>query len=135
MNTRPDNTLALQWRLIYCKSSALLVVWWLQRHLKYFTDKIWTIIKHWLLVQKGWIQKTRMINPLQTWLLKSESINLVRKREWERNTGWPFIHGRVFLVRRKTWLVHGVRYCTVAYIIVTFYNVPEQHGHVYLVGL
>ena len=27
------------------------------------------------------------------------------------------------------------RYCTVAYTSVTFYKVPEQHGHVYLVGL
>ena len=29
----------------------------------------------------------------------------------------------------------SVRFCTVAYTFVTFYKVPEQHDHVYLVGL
>ena len=37
-----------------------------------------------------------------------------------------------YLVKRG---LSSVRYCTVAYTIVTFYKVPEQHGHVYLVGL
>ena len=39
-------------------------------------------------------------------------------------------HGRVFLV------LFPVYACTVAYTgQVTFYKVPEKHGHVYLVGL
>ena len=37
-----------------------------------------------------------------------------------------------FLVKRD---LSSVRYCTVAYTSLTFYKVPEQHGHVYLVGL
>ena len=44
------------------------------------------------------------------------------------NTGWPVIHGRVFLVTCKKWLVKNTRQ-------VTFYRVPEKHGHVYLVRL
>ena len=42
---------------------------------------------------------------------------------------WPcaFWH----LVKRD---LSSVRYCRVAYTIVTFYKVPEKHDHVYLVG-
>ena len=42
-------------------------------------------------------------------------------------TGWPVIHGRVFMVPFRTWLVQ----CTLLY---TLNKVPEQHDHVYLVG-
>ena len=48
------------------------------------------------------------------------------------HTGWPVIHGHVFLLPYKKWLVQ----CTVAYTgQVTFYKVREKHGHVYLVKL
>ena len=43
------------------------------------------------------------------------------------------LHGRVFLVPYKT--LPDVRHCTIAYTSVTFYKVPEQHGHVDLTGL
>ena len=45
-------------------------------------------------------------------------------------TGWPVIHGRVFLVPSKPWLVQ----CTLLYTLYsiehffTFNKVPEQHG-------
>ena len=38
----------------------------------------------------------------------------------------------LYLVKRD---LSGVRYCTVTYNSATFDKVPEQHGHVYLVGL
>ena len=44
------------------------------------------------------------------------------------------IHGRVLLVPCKQDL-STQRQCTVAYTSVTLNKVPEQHGHVYLVGL
>ena len=43
------------------------------------------------------------------------------------------IHGRVVLVPCKSDL-SSVSYCTVANTSITFYKVPEQHGHVYLAG-
>ena len=44
------------------------------------------------------------------------------------STGWPAKHAHIFLYPVK----HDahVHYCTVAYTgRVTFYKVPEQHGH------
>ena len=41
--------------------------------------------------------------------------------------GWPIVHGRVILETWKTWLV---QWTLLAYTSVTFYKVPEQHGHV-----
>ena len=51
-----------------------------------------------------------------------------RNTKYMGDTGWPVIHGRVFLVPCKTWLVKCKQH-------VIFYEVPEQHGHVYLAGL
>ena len=49
--------------------------------------------------------------------------------EFRKETGWPFIHGRVFMVKFTV-------YTKVAYTLqVTFYKFQETHGHVYLVGL
>ena len=51
------------------------------------------------------------------------------------HTWWPVIHGHVcfrYLVKRD---LSSVGYCKVAYTSATFYKVPEQHDHVYLVGL
>ena len=60
--------------------------------------------------------------------------NRATRRIYNLHTGWPVTHARVFLVPCKTWLVN----CTLLYSSVhciTFYNVPEQYGHVYMVGL
>ena len=37
-----------------------------------------------------------------------------------------------YLVKRD---LSSARQCTKAYTSVTFHKIPEQHGHVYLVGL
>ena len=53
-------------------------------------------------------------------------------------TGWPVIHGRLFLVPCKKWLVHCQMYaCFVESLDIKSlrYKVPEIHGDVYLVGL
>ena len=38
-----------------------------------------------------------------------------------------------FLQGDRDW--YSVRYCTVAYTSITFYQVSEKHSHVFLVGL
>ena len=43
-----------------------------------------------------------------------------------QGTGWPLKHGRGLA---------SIHYCTVVKTSLIFYKVPEQHGHVYLVGL
>ena len=50
------------------------------------------------------------------------------------STGWPDIHGFVFLVPCKTWLVQCTLINISVHTSVTFFKVPEHHGHVYLVG-
>ena len=49
-------------------------------------------------------------------------------------TGWPILHGRVFLVPCKRWLVQCTRvYCTVAYTRqLTFYKVPEKNRTIFI---
>ena len=52
-------------------------------------------------------------------------------------TEWSVIHGRVFLVPYKKWLVQraSVQLHIANTGQVTFYKVPEKQGHVYMAGL
>ena len=49
-------------------------------------------------------------------------------------TGWPFKHDRFWQLVKHDLSTAQCTYCTVSFTNLTFHKVPEQHGHVYLIG-